>query len=62
MLTSFIVVCERLKTIYIGNLVQRPESQGNRRFVSPLRTKLLPLDWSPTTISLVRVSWIDLNI
>ena len=39
MLTSFVLVSELLKTICVGNLVQRPESRGNGTFVTKVTGK-----------------------
>ena len=51
-LTSTFVEGDRLKTIWVANLVHRPESLGNGRpSVRASRTELFPLDWSPATIS-----------
>lgn len=53
--TSICFTADRLKTTWVGNLVQRPESLGNGRPVRPSKTELLPLDWSPTTTSYLNV-------
>ena len=54
-LTSIFVTGDLLKTICVGNRVHNPESLGKGSpLVRASSTELLPLDWSPVTISYVR--------